>query len=589
MAQQNTSGTTDPPEAASEPTTGDCGRTIERRAPPPVNFKATESLISEYIGTNGNAEDGGDAFGDDDEFWSFRNMLYFQAGNRDFDSSMRIDTTLFHNPPAYVDPLDFVSGGNGYTVYNYDNDFRIERIYGKVTLGNFKLIAGDFYVNFGRGMALSLVKQDDAGVDNTLRGARVEYAIPRKLKAILVGGVVNASNIDVLTHQVQRDDPLDKIAGARLEWEALDALSLGAHGVFLQPRFKEDTDIAYDRIYVDQSPGMQAINGGATAELHAGGLHVYLEGNGQVHSNYRPVEGRDDVIDESGYAAFGEVSYDLSPFNIKAEGIFYKRWLMDGPYRGSVPSEPTQAVPLPYHHLVTLEPKWMVIKSLGNAEGGRLTGDLYLKTTDTQLTLTTALIHYEGGLMPGGTWTDHPPTLVVHPIFKAVQIFGKTNIQATLEGGFRYETTDEPEVEDEDNGTLAHVMADVALPITGPHSLEFKEELRRYKLHVTEGNEYWVVMTTLAYEWSGAFGLSLVHEYSDQTAGNVGSIAGWEIPLPRKHYLLANLNIHAPAPLDGLSLRILAGSQRGGFKCFGGVCREYPDLVGVKIDASYRF
>ncbi len=571
-----------PPEA-----TADCGRELKTKKSPPVNFKITETLISEYVGTNGPD----DLYGDDDEFWAFRNLLYIQANNRNFDSAMRIDSALFHNPPYLVGPDVFERGGDGYTMYWYGNDYRIERLYGTAKIKKMKLTVGDFYVNFGRGMALSLVKQDDSGVDNTLRGARVELRIPRLLKATLIGGVVNASNIDVLTHQVQRDDPLDKIAGARVEWEAADAVSLAIHGVLMQPRFTDEAEIDPDRIYVDQATGVSVINGGGSAEVRLGGFHTYLEGNVQQHDNYRPVGTEEDVLDETGVAAYGEMSYDLSPFNIKLEGIFYKKWMMDGPWRGSAPGVTAAAAPLPYHHLVTLEPKWMVMKSLGNAEGGRLTGDYYIKASHTQITLMTALIKYEGGLLPGGVWDDHPPTLIVHPLLKLHQIFGDTNIQGSLEGGYRFESTDEPDPAhpEYDSGTLWHVMGDVTVPIKGPHSIEVKAELRRHELWITESDEYWVNMTTLGYEWSGKFGLNLTHEYSDQTPGIVASIGGWELPLPRQHYLMANLNFHAPKPLDDLNFRLYAGSQRGGFKCVGGICRVYPDMVGVKLEAIYRF
>jgi hypothetical protein len=556
------------------------------RPSPPVNLRGTETLITEYVGNNG---DDGDKYGDDDNYWTFRNLFYFQAGNRHFDSAIRFDATLFHNPPYYSPVEDFLAGGNGYTTYNYENDFRVERLYGTAHLDNLHLTVGDFYVNFGRGMVLSLIKQDDVGVDNALRGARMEYSIPRRMKAVLVGGVVNSLNIDPLTHAVQRDDPMDKIAGARIEWEALDALSLGVHGVLMRPRFTEETQIDPNRIYVDQSPGVAAINGGASGEINASGLHLYLEGNGQKHDNYRPPEGEEDIKDESGYAAYGEVSYDLSPFNIKAEGIFYRRWLMEGSMRGSAPDVMTAALPLPYHHMVTLEPMWMVIKSMGNAEGGRFTGGLYLRKSDTQFEIMTSLIKYKGGLMPMGVWDDHPPTLIVHPILEVRQIFGDSGVQATAEGGFRFETTDDPGASGEEGGHLWHAMADVAVPISGPHSIEAKFELRRHELAVTEGNEYWITLSQLGYEWSGMFGLSGVHEYSDQTGGNKTKIGDWELPLPRRHYLMARLNVHAPAPLEDLTLRLSAGSQRGGFKCVGGICRMYPDAVGAKLEAVYRF
>ncbi len=556
--------------------------------PATVNIRGTETFIGEYVGDNGEANEG--AYGDDDQFWIFRNLLYLQAGNRDFDSGLRLDATLFHSPPARIDPGSFVPGGTGYTTLDYDNDFRLERIFGTVHLGNLHLTAGDFYVNFGRGIALSMIKLDDIGVDNALRGARIEYHVPRSIKAILVGGVVNASNVDPLTRAIQREDPLDRIAGARVQWELLDALSLGVHGVLMAPRFERESAVADDRRYVDRSTSVSLMTAGATFEAHLGGWHLYLEGNAQSHDDYRPV-GEEDIDDETGVAAFGEVSYDLPPWNLKAEGIFYRKWLMEGPYRGSAPGRADLATPLTYHHMVTLEPMWMIIKSFGNVYGGKLTGDLYLDESDTHIKLSSSLLRYLGGLLPTGQWDDHPPTNVVHPAVEVRQTLGTRKILVSAQGGFRYEWTKEPDFQGEDTGSLWHVQGDVTVPLGGPHSLEVKGELRRHELVVTEGpsEQYWVTSTGLGYDRSGLFGLSAVHEFSDQTGGSRAQIGSLELPLPRRHYVWFLASVHPPRPLDGLTFRLLGGSQRGGIKCAGGICRTYPDAVGVKAEAVYRF
>lgn len=567
----------------------------QEAGPPPVTFRGTETFIAEYVGDNGPV--GENQWGDDDDYWIFRNILYLQAQNPSFDSALRLDLNLFHEPPLYASPDGFVPGGTGYTTLRYGNDFRVERLHGTAHLGDLHVTVGDSYVSFGRGIALSLIKLDDVGVDNALRGGRVEYRVPRKLRLVVVGGVVNALNSDPLTRQIQRDDPLDRIVGVRAEWELLDALSLGVHGVLMRPRFDDESQIEADRLYVDQSPGIGVATGGASVELHAGGLHAYLEGNGQAHDNHRVPAGQEDVLDESGFGGFGELSYDLSPFNIKLEGLAYRRWLMEGGYRGSSGFINT-VQPLAYNNMPTLEPVWMTIKSFGNVGGGRLGGDYLLNDTDTQLSLSSSLLYYLGGLLPQGQWADKPPTLVAHPILVVRQGFGETGIQASAEGGLRYETTDEPEnataaqasgTEPADSGHLWHAKVDVTVPIEGPHSVEAKFEIRRHELLITEELEYWVTLTGLGYDLSGLFGLTLVHEYSDQTAGSDVALGDWELPLPRRHYLWGMLTVHAPAPLDGLTGRLLAGSQRGGIKCAGGVCRNYPDTVGARLELVYRF
>ena len=63
----------------------------------------------------------------------------------------------------------------------------------------------------------------------------------------------------------------------------------------------------------------------------------------------------------------------------------------------------------------------------------------------------------------------------------------------------------------------------------------------------------------------------------------------WSLPFPRQHYFWGLLTGHPPKPLEDLTLRLLAGSQRGGIKCAGGICRRYPVAVGGKLEAVYRF
>jgi hypothetical protein len=564
------------------PAAGGAGETVS--ASGAAEISGTESLEAEYIGDNGSANEG--IYGDDGDLYKFRNILDVSAKAPGFESAVRLDAVLFQDPPYRVSRSEFIPGGSGYTTLNFDNDVRVERLYGAMRLGNLKITLGDFHVNFGRGMALSLIKVDDIGEDNALRGARVDFRLPRKLKAVLVGGVVNSLNVDPLTRQVLRDDPLDRILGARVEWELFDAFALGAHGVLMKPRFEAEDEISDDRLYVDRAPGVGAVIGGGSAEAHLEGFHVYLEGNYQQHDNFRAV-GR-DVKNEPGAAVFGEISYDLSPFSVKAEGIFYRRWLVEGPYRGSA-NHLALLNPISYNHMVTLEPAFVPIKSIGNVYGGRVTGDVYVDAADLQITMKSAFLHYLGGLLPRGEWDDHPETTVIHPILTARQRFDDTDINVTLEGGYRYETTNAPDIPGAGSGWLWHLKGDVTVPIRGPHSVEAAAEVRRHALGVTEGIDYWVSSEMLSYHWSGLFGVTLAHEFSDEVGTDEAAIWGARWPLPPHHYAWVRAGLEVPKPLDDLDLGLFFGSQRGGIKCAGGVCRRYPDSIGAKLEAVYRF
>ncbi|MCK9459363.1 MAG: DUF6029 family protein [Proteobacteria bacterium] len=550
----------------------------------------TETLVIDYVGDNGPANEA--VYGDDDEFWAFRDVFDLGLVAPGVETGLRFDAALFARPPAPVDPERFVwgEGASGYTLLNYEDDFRLERIYGTAKLGELRLTAGDFYVSFGRGMILSLVKLDDLGVDNALRGGRVEYAPGDRLKLTLVGGVVNSVNVDVITHAVRPDDPLDRIAGARVELRAAEPLMVGLHGVVMRPRFTDEADIAPERLYVDQAPGVAVESGGGFAELSSGAFYAYVEIDAQRHERtrqrYEAPDWESDRVSEPGQALFGELSYAFKAVGLKGEGFYYRRWVMEGPPLGPV-NEYTLARPMAYSQLVTFEPRWLPNRSLGNEAGGRLTADTLIARSDTQITASAAALGYLGAWTRQGDWSDHADVFVAHPRIELRQGFPGTKLWISANGGYREELDTGRR---DDTGSLWHVGVETLVPLSGPHGIDAAGELRRHELYVTEGpRPYWVATASLRYDWASRFSVGAMYEYSDQSPGERASISGWELPLPRQHYLMGVVSGQAKIPGGTLVLRLYGGSQRGGVKCTGGVCREYPDSVGVRLEATYRF
>ncbi len=541
-----------------------------------------ETFSAEWIGDNGKANES--LYGDDDNFSRYINRLYFDTKHEGFDGALRLDTTFFLLPPKRVDVDNFAPGGSGYTILDYDNDYRLEHLHGTVRAGKLTAVLGDFYASFGRGMVLSLVKTDEFGEDNRLRGAKLDYRIPRKLQVTLLGGVVNAANVDFLTKQILRDDPLDRIGGARIQWEMLDALGLSAHAIIVKPRFTDSEQIAPDRLYVDRGPGVDIVSGGGSAEIHIEGIHVYVEGNGQAHTNHRAM-GR-DAQSESGAAVYGEISYDLSGFSIKAEGIHRRRWLMEGPYRGS--GSIVTAKPLSYHNMPTLEENFVPLKSSENASGMRLSTDYHAARINLDLKLKCTVIKYLGGLLPNGKWNDSPPILTVHPTAEADVKLRNSSSTIRLAGGGRSEHTNKPELAGVDFGGLWHVETYLMFAIQNFGSINTFAQLRRHELNITEGHDYYAASVGLGYALAGRFDVSAAYEYSNDS--NTGQNRIGTIPwLAAYHFLCFRSTVHLSSIRKGMSLKLFAGSERGGIKCAGGMCRQVPNSVGVRLDMSLSF
>ena len=55
------------------------------------------------------------------------------------------------------------------------------------------------------------------------------------------------------------------------------------------------------------------------------------------------------------------------------------------------------------------------------------------------------------------------------------------------------------------------------------------------------------------------------------------------------HYASLMGTLFLSGVLKDVTLRGFLGSRRGGIKCAGGVCREYPDAVGAKLEMVWTF
>ena len=80
----------------------------------------------------------------------------------------------------------------------YQNSIYPAKIWGSYKHNGLEVTVGDAYVQFARGLVLSMRKLDDLGIDNTVRGLKVSYARgPFAVTAI--AGIANPSRVDEAT------------------------------------------------------------------------------------------------------------------------------------------------------------------------------------------------------------------------------------------------------------------------------------------------------------------------------------------------------------------------------------------------------
>jgi hypothetical protein len=118
-------------------------------------------------------------------------------------AGLRLDSALFWRRP--VDNPDFgMFSAADQTRILTDNESRYEsslypaKMWATYAAPGLEVTVGDAYVQFGRGLTLSMRKIDELGIDTTVRGAKVQ-AQKDPFALTLVAGFGNPSRVDEAT------------------------------------------------------------------------------------------------------------------------------------------------------------------------------------------------------------------------------------------------------------------------------------------------------------------------------------------------------------------------------------------------------
>jgi hypothetical protein len=174
------------------------------------------------------------------------NSLWDPTQNFYFDWLNKLDTRFTYGPWHAELRLDSAVFGNVYPVdtttsiqqqqlglmikmqNRFINNLVVEKVSVSYITPQLEITLGDFYINYGRGIILSLRKVDQLGVDTTLRGVNITGRLGN-LSANFAGGITNNINTDQATASVA-PDAQDPILAGRLEYRQprLFAVSLEA-------------------------------------------------------------------------------------------------------------------------------------------------------------------------------------------------------------------------------------------------------------------------------------------------------------------------------------------------------------------------
>ncbi len=491
----------------------------------PAAFSGSTSLLGEWHGDNRNDRPGDDDFGDA----VMRTNLALDGGDTRF--ALRLDGEAFLRAPAMV---------------TRRNDLRIERV--SLDLDRTfapggheirtRIALGDFYAQLGHGLALSLRRVDELGLDVALRGARADVSLLQdRLTLTALGGVTNPVNIEAQELR-SLDDPHDPLGGARIEGR-LGSAALAAFGVAAQEGQPE----------AGQEARRYAV-GGATVDVSLGDAVVAVE----VDAQERRVLG---AIGR-GHAIYGTTTVPVGRATFLVEGKHYARFQ---PLLGSKLSFGEGR--FLYSFAPTAERIDQELLDNTDISGGRLRSDVAVSEDGTRS------VHASLGL-----FRDRAFDLWFAHGFGGIDWRWPSGATLLASGGYRREW-------DAVDGALfraiAHGEIDAIVPLGARLSLH---AIAKHESHAEPlGDETHVFHrggTSVELDFAARLALAGGVDWDTQSrAQGVANVFGFGLVRYRAS--------------DAFIVQITGGTQRGGIRCIAGACRLQPSFAGARVEVTARF
>jgi hypothetical protein len=567
-------------------------------------FRSTSFV--DYFGNNYDSQD------NNDKFFAFVNYLNFGSDSRlkknwQVSTMARVDTHNVFN--AKSQPL-CDSSGDGVvseieaTQCNFGGDYRIERIQLRVSNKHFEVTAGDFNVNFGRGIALSIRKIADIGFDATVKGGRVDI-MTKYIDVTGIAGVTNRQQTDFATRNLffdpgyphalcERTPGLTKnkygnpwytmcsdvVSGARFDANLPGKVKLGGHYVFWW----------FGQLAGDQHEGMHQVGGDLTRARI--GKHWDLFGGvtglmrNPQHQQYYP------GLVENGLAAYLSNSLTFGNTFALLEGKYYNNYTI---------AKNNAATTIQYAEAPTLELPGQIIPAASNTSGGRLLLEHTLRKS--RVTLFGNYLGYVYALLNDENMFDPNVGHMMHHGYVGLRWRdGERGSEVQALGGYRWEGLQRPP--DEDTKAYGRKLPHAEFyvnQIVGKtrghaHSVSLRAEWRHERIqkggappkHFHKGN------IILGYGLTPFFTFSFIGGYSSEFPGLPGEPELHDQPCDnasscdRKPHLWPGAELRVNF-FESSFLRVFAGRQVGGLLCVNGSCRNLPDFEGMRLDLVLSF
>jgi Family of unknown function (DUF6029) len=546
---------------------------------------------------------------------------------RTWTAGLRLDSAVYWRRP--VDNPNFQTLGNAQDAVLFDNESRFKnsiypaKLWVTYAAPGLEVTVGDAYAQFGRGLTLSMRKIDELGIDTTLRGFKVQVQ-KDPLALTAVAGFGNPSRIDEATGRNlfpttgSPSIPVfgsDRVVGLEIQAGRGLPVTLSTRAV----RFSRCAPFHYEadgRIVTDffsdpsgvtfgscdeadtaawlsslpSTPPSLRVNAvtmvGQSLEVPTLGGHgkLYLEVAGQQRDDAGP--GRH--INASGNAVYAALSADAGPITSTLE-IKSNRNFFPVSAGVNLTRAPEFSV-VAYSFLPPAEtPAILDTEGVGNfnacVNGGRLRADV--RVTGDLLAYGQAIFAYtqseqtNGGCdAQGHTVASSVPAEQVQDDvwdgLAGIEWYSDTKLShAFVSAGVRDDTKVSGDLSYREwhfeYSLVGYLGNAYSIEAQGFHRIRKEESQNLDSSHVeqwwNEGENY--IALKIAPAWVLSQGFEYTNRVGQPTYYFNGSVL----------YKFTSAS----------NVRVLAGQQRGAFRCAAGVCRYFPPFEGARAELTWRF
>jgi len=553
----------------------------------------------------------------------------------DWTAGMRLDSAVYWRRPVdnpnFSQQLDTQRDNES----RYENAIYPAKLWVTYSLPAIEVTAGDAYVQFGRGLTLSMRKIDELGIDTTLRGLKVQIQ-KDPFAVTMVAGFGNPSRIDEATgrslfplHDLLPGDQelavfgSDRIIGIDVQAGRGLPVTLSTHAVQFtrcSPYHFDATGSIVANFWqspsavtfgtCDQSDTTTWINKqldpyasplsdneitmvGQSVEIPKlwGHGKLYLE----VAEQDRRHLGTPSETNGVGNAIYGAMSYDVRPttitLEIKSNRNFYAVPASVDPGRAGEFSVVT------YSFLPPAETFNMIdTEGTGNfnacVDGGRLCADVAV-TPNLMLYAQGIYAYTKSESTSGGC--DQFGHTITSPGIRADTVqdhvwdgiaglewyFDNSQSHAYVWGGVRDDTTvaNDTSVAGDLSYREQHIEYSIAKYLGGPWAIEIQGR-HRHRLQAFQ-NENALSLPLWWTEGENYVAVKLAPSWVFTQGFEYTTLMGQP-----PYYFNGSVFYKFTSSSN---LRVMLGQQRGAFRCASGVCRYFPPFEGARCELTWRF